>query len=60
MEGGNFKKKNRNLGHLQGVETVKRRLAASIKFSIPIITFYVFLFEKTGKDHKVKNHICLI
>jgi len=38
-------KKNRNLGHLEGVNTVKRIVDASIKLKIPIVTFYVFSSE---------------
>ena len=38
-------KKNRNLGHLEGVNTVKKIVDASIKFKIPIVTFYVFSSE---------------
>ena len=41
------KKKNigRNYGHLKGLETVKKVVKSSIKFKIPIITFYVFSSE---------------
>ena len=39
------KKKNRNYGHLKGVETVKRIVSASIEFKIPVVTFYVFSSE---------------
>ena len=38
-------KKNRNLGHLEGVNTVKKIVNASIKLNIPIVTFYVFSSE---------------
>ena len=38
-------KKNRNLGHLEGVNTVKKIVDASIKLNIPIVTFYVFSSE---------------
>ena len=39
------KKKNRNYGHLKGVETVKKIVQASIEYKIPILTFYVFSSE---------------
>ena len=39
------KKKNRNYGHLKGLETVKQVVNNSIKLKIPIITFYVFSSE---------------
>ena len=38
-------KKNRNLGHLEGLNTVKKIVEASIKLNIPIVTFYVFSSE---------------
>jgi undecaprenyl diphosphate synthase len=42
---GKKKKKSRNYGHLKGLETVKKVVSNSIKFKIPIITFYVFSSE---------------
>ena len=49
MDGnGRWGKKNnkgRNYGHLKGVETVKKIVTASIRFKIPIVTFYVFSSE---------------
>jgi len=42
---GEKKKKSRNYGHLKGLETVKKVVSNSIKFKIPIITFYVFSSE---------------
>ena len=39
------KKKGRNFGHLNGVETVKKVVESSIKLKIPIVTFYVFSTE---------------
>ena len=42
---GKKKKKGRNFGHLKGVETVKKIVRCSIKFRIPIVTFYVFSSE---------------
>ena len=50
-------KKNRNLGHLQGVETVKKVVAASIKLSIPIITFYVFSSENWKRPQSEKSYL---
>ena len=47
------KKKNRNYGHLKGVETVKKIVQASIEYKIPILTFYVFS-SRIGKDQKQK------
>ena len=37
--------KGRNFGHLKGVETVKKIVKSSIKYKVPIITFYVFSSE---------------
>ena len=42
---GKKRNKSRNFGHLKGVETVKKIVKASIKFKIPIVTFYVFSSE---------------
>ena len=42
---GKKKKKGRNFGHIKGVETVKKIVSCSIKFKIPIVTFYVFSSE---------------
>ncbi len=42
---GKKKKKGRNFGHLQGVETVKKIVKSSIKLKIKYITFYVFSSE---------------
>ena len=42
---GKKKNKNRNYGHLKGVETIKKIIKGSIKLKIPIITFYVFSTE---------------
>ena len=51
---GNKNKKGRNYGHLKGVETVKKIVRSSIKFKIPIITFYVFSSENWKRP---KNEI---
>ena len=42
---GKKKNKGRNYGHLRGVETVRKIVSSSIKFKIPIVTFYVFSSE---------------
>ncbi len=42
---GKKKNRGRNYGHLKGLETVKKVVSNSIKFKIPIITFYVFSSE---------------
>ena len=42
---GRKKNKNRNFGHLKGVETVKNIVGSSIKMKIPYVTFYVFSSE---------------
>ena len=39
------KKKNRNYGHLKGLETIKKIVNGSINLKIPIVTFYVFSTE---------------
>ena len=49
---GNKNKKGRNFGHLKGVETVKKIVRSSIKFKIPIITFYVFSSENWRRPKK--------
>ena len=51
---GKKKGKGRNFGHLKGVETVKKIVKSSIKFNIPIITFYVFSSENWKRP---KNEI---
>ena len=42
---GKKKKKNRNSGHLEGVNTVKKIVECSIKLKIPFVSFYVFSTE---------------
>ena len=42
---GKQKKKGRNFGHINGVNTVKKIVKSSIKFKIPFVTFYVFSTE---------------
>ena len=56
MDGnGRWGKKNnkgRNFGHLKGVETVKKIVKESLKYNIPIITFYVFSTENWKRPKK--------
>ena len=42
---GKKNKKNRNSGHYEGVQTVKKIVQASINLKIPIVTFFVFSTE---------------
>tara|TARA_B100001175_G_scaffold88476_1_gene74516 strand:+ start:2328 stop:3002 length:675 start_codon:yes stop_codon:yes gene_type:complete len=42
---GEKRNKGRNFGHLHGVKTVKKVVESSIKFKIPVVTFYVFSTE---------------
>ena len=42
---GQKRNKGRNFGHINGVKTVKRVVEYSVKFKIPVITFYVFSTE---------------
>ena len=42
---GKKKGKGRNFGHLKGVEVVKKVVKSSVKYKIPIVTFYVFSSE---------------
>ena len=49
---GEKRKKNRNFGHLKGVDTVKEVVKNSIKLKIPIVTFYVFSSENWNRPKK--------
>ena len=49
--------KNRNYGHLKGVETVKKIVKSSIQLKIPIITFYVFSSENWKRPKKEINFL---
>ena len=49
---GKKRKRGRNFGHLNGVETVKKVVKHSIKLNIPIITFYVFSSENWKRPKK--------
>ena len=54
---GNKKNKNRNSGHFAGVKTVKKIVQASIKFKIPIVTFYVFSTENWKRPKTEVNFL---
>ena len=49
---GKKRNKGRNYGHIKGVETVKKVVTNSIKFKIPIITFFVFSSENWKRPKK--------
>ncbi len=49
---GKKRNRGRNFGHLKGVETVKKIVKSSIKFNIPIVTFYVFSSENWKRPKK--------
>ena len=51
------KKKNRNYGHLEGVKTVQKIVEASIKFKVPIISFYVFSTENWKRPKTEINYL---
>jgi len=51
------KKKNRNSGHLEGVEVVQKIVEASITFKVPIITFYVFSSENWKRPKSEINYL---
>ena len=54
---GKKNKKGRNYGHLKGVETVKKIVKASIKFKIPILTFYVFSSENWKRPQYERTYL---
>ena len=54
---GKKKKRSRNSGHYEGVKTVKKIVEASIKFKIPIVTFYVFSTENWKRPKKEINFL---
>ncbi len=49
---GKKKKKGRNFGHIKGVEAVKKIVSSSVKFKIPVVTFYVFSSENWKRPKK--------
>ena len=54
---GKKKGKNRNFGHLKGVETVKKIVKSAIKLKIPIVTFYVFSSENWKRPKQEINYL---
>ena len=54
---GKKKKKNRNFGHLKGVETIKKIIKGSIKLNIPIVSFYVFSTENWSRPKAEINFL---
>ena len=54
---GQKKKKGRNFGHFNGVETVKKIVKKSFKLKIPIITFYVFSTENWRRPKSEINFL---
>ncbi len=54
---GKKRNKGRNFGHLNGVKTVKKIVQASIKFKIPIVTFYVFSTENWRRPKSEINFL---
>ena len=54
---GKKKGKNRNYGHLKGIETVKKIVKSSIEFKIPIVTFYVFSSENWKRPKKEVSYL---
>tara|TARA_Y100001958_G_C21163849_1_gene497106 strand:+ start:245 stop:913 length:669 start_codon:yes stop_codon:yes gene_type:complete len=51
------KRKGRNFGHLQGIETVKKIVESSVKLKIPVVTFYVFSSENWKRPKKEINFL---
>ena len=49
---GRKKNKGRNFGHLKGVEVVKKIVKSSIKFKIPVVSFFVFSTENWKRPKK--------
>ena len=54
---GKKQKKNRNFGHLKGVETIKKIIKGSIKLNIPIVSFYVFSTENWSRPKAEINFL---
>ncbi len=54
---GEKKRKNRNFGHLKGVETVKKVVSSSIRFKVSIVTFYVFSSENWKRPKNEINYL---
>ena len=54
---GEREKKNRNYGHIKGIETVKKVVKNSIRLKIPVITFYVFSSENWKRPKREINFL---
>ncbi len=54
---GQNKKKNRNFGHLRGVQVVREVVKASIELKIPVISFYVFSTENWKRPKSEINYL---
>ena len=54
---GQKKRKGRNFGHYQGVNTVKKIVKCSLKINIPIVTFYVFSSENWKRPKHEINYL---
>ena len=54
---GKKRNKGRNFGHFKGVKTVKKIVEASIKFKIPVVTFYVFSTENWKRPKSEINFL---
>ena len=54
---GKKRNKGRNFGHLNGVKTVKKIVEYSVKFKIPIVTFYVFSTENWKRPQSEINFL---
>tara|TARA_B100001057_G_scaffold11652_1_gene11028 strand:+ start:3006 stop:3674 length:669 start_codon:yes stop_codon:yes gene_type:complete len=54
---GKKKGKGRNFGHFKGVETVRKIVKASIKFNVPIVTFYVFSSENWKRPISERKYL---
>ena len=54
---GKKNRKSRNFGHIKGVEIVKNIVKSSIKYKIPIVTFYVFSSENWKRPKKEVNFL---
>ena len=54
---GKKKKRSRNFGHLKGVEVVKKVVQSSIKYKIPVVTFYVFSSENWSRPKREIDYL---
>ena len=54
---GQRRKKGRNFGHLEGVKTVKKIVECSVKYRIPVVTFYVFSTENWKRPKSEINFL---